>query len=848
MRWLQARGIAVEPSAPDTQAQNGGAERSGGVNKEKARAMRLDANLLWELWPEVTRAAVYLYNRTPNYVNQWKTPYEVFFTHVSQTNGIITPKKPRLAHLKAYGCKAFAITDDTHRGKSRLQRLDPKAWIGYLVGYQASTIYRIWIPSLAKVISTRDVIFDENTIFDGKVEDLMDSLMHSTLSEIAAYVRTIELPPLIPDTGTESFHEDDTINTTEEINESEDPPGYYMGRKIQEHYPTPPATPPPVALLAQLMSGTAETTPEIQSSKTVPWAAAFMAGTEAGNIGDHNGSAIDKAQLRRLLAKGVKIYQSQLPEPPTARSNLDEHPMGELFKEAQRAHLDSHKITNSWVEVPYKAVKAGGHQILDCMWVFTYKFNQENQFLKCKARLVVRGDQQRNITSQDTYAATLTGRSFRLFMAIAAKYDLEVKQFDVTNAFVHARLDRDVYMRMPHGYQKPGTILKLQKALYGLRISPALWQRDFTATLTKLGFQTVPHEPCCMIKDSTLIFFYVDDFNIAYDQNQRHLASTLVEDLKKTYSMTGGDDIQWFLGIEVRRDRGNRLIHLSQSAYCEKISRLAEDRTVRHDTPIGSAELKPRDGLATPPEINKYQRKIGSLLYAAVNTRPDIAFATSRLARFLSNPSQEHQRAADRVLLYLEETKYLALQLRSGNSMQVASDASFADNTLDRKSSQGYTIKLFGGLIAWRASKQDTVTTSTTEAELLALSQVAKEAIFTSRLIKELKIDLPDQIEIQCDNQQTIRLVTQEISRLQTKLRHVDIHNHWLRQEVASGRIKVTYTQLAEMTADGLTKALPVNQWQRFLTQLGLIESRTQEATRRVALLEIQDQIERLAI
>ena len=73
-------------------------------------------------------------------------------------------------------------------------------------------------------------------------------------------------------------------------------------------------------------------------------------------------------------------------------------------------------------------------------------------------------------------------------MAIAAKYDLEVKQFDVTNAFVHAQLDREVYMRMPYGYQKPGTILKLQKALYGLRISPALWQRDFTATLTKLGF------------------------------------------------------------------------------------------------------------------------------------------------------------------------------------------------------------------------------------------------------------------------------------------------------------------------------------------------------------------------
>ncbi|KAK1912822.1 hypothetical protein P3342_004758 [Pyrenophora teres f. teres] len=114
-RWLATQGIKVEPSAPDTQAQNGGAERSGGVNKEKARAMRLDANLSWELWPEILRAAVYLYNRTPNYDNHWKTPCEVFFTRVAFSNGIVTSCESQTSHLKAYGCKAFAMTDDTHR-------------------------------------------------------------------------------------------------------------------------------------------------------------------------------------------------------------------------------------------------------------------------------------------------------------------------------------------------------------------------------------------------------------------------------------------------------------------------------------------------------------------------------------------------------------------------------------------------------------------------------------------------------------------------------------------------------------------------------------------------------------
>ncbi|OHW89539.1 retrotransposon hobase [Colletotrichum incanum] len=160
--------------------------------------------------------------------------------------------------------------------------------------------------------------------------------------------------------------------------------------------------------------------------------------------------------------------------------------------------------------------------------------------------------------------------------------------------------------------------------------------------------------------------------------------------------------------------------------------------------------------------------------------------------------------------------------------MTVASDASFADNSIDRKSSQAFAIKLFGGLIGWRANKQQTVTTSTTEAELLALSQAAKEAIFASRLITELsrgEQQLPTaKVTIQCDNQQTIRLVTRELVQLQTRLRHVDIHHHWLRQEIAEGRIDVAYTPSAELMADGLTKALPRQKWPDFLQQLGLTD------------------------
>jgi len=137
-------------------------------------------------------------------------------------------------------------------------------------------------------------------------------------------------------------------------------------------------------------------------------------------------------------------------------------------------------------------------------------------------------------------------------------------------------------------------------------------------------------------------------------------------------------------------------------------------------------------------------------------------------------------------------------------------------------------MKLFGGLIGWRANKQDTVTTSTTEAELLALAQATKEGLFIDRLLEELSVQLDQHhITIQCDNKQTIRLVTAEMATLQTKLRHVDIHNHWLRQEVNRKTIKIEYTPSNSMTADGLNKALSNPLHQRFLQHIGVTEPET---------------------
>ena len=130
---------------------------------------------------------------------------------------------------------------------------------------------------------------------------------------------------------------------------------------------------------------------------------------------------------------------------------------------------------------------------------------------------------------------------------------------------------------------------------------------------------------------------------------------------------------------------------------------------------------------------------------------------------------------------------------------------------------------LYGGPIEWKASRQKTVTTSSTEAELLALSQAAKQVMQWQRIFKGIEFRTEDEA-IQCDNLQTIRLLVTDTPQLSTRLRHVDIHHHWLRQEVQEGRITIEWTPTRDMKADGFTKALPGQRFKAFVDQLNLVD------------------------
>jgi hypothetical protein len=463
---------------------------------------------------------------------------------------------------------------------------------------------------------------------------------------------------------------------------------------------------------------------------------------------------------------------------------------------------------------------------LPLKWVFTYKFDTDGYLVKYKARICVRGDLQQQSKYQDNYAATLAARTFRALMAIAAAFDLEIIQLDAINAFTNSELDETTYCECPEGFERRGQCLLLLRALYGLKQSPKLWLNELSKTLRELGLFPVEGVSCLFRNEKLIVFFYVDDIVILCRTADLPDLHRFQDALIDRYEMRVLGELSWFLGIRIIRDRSQRKIWLCQDSYIEKIAKSfhLEDRK-SPSTPMATVDLKPYEEQATAQEIYAYQRKVGSLLYAAIITRPDVANAAGKLSQYLTNPSPQHHGAVDRAISYLYGTRSLAIEYAGSSDQETlicASDAAFADDPTTRYSTEGYLFQLYGGAIDWRSAKQKTVTTSSTEAELLALSDTAKETYWWNRFFRSIKFDLDTQLTVQCDNLQTIRLLTKEDPHLATKLRHVDIHKHWLRQEVQAGRVNIEWVPTADMPADGLTKSLPRQRHESFIKQLGL--------------------------
>ncbi|KAJ6780944.1 hypothetical protein PWT90_01693 [Aphanocladium album] len=823
-KQLEAEGITFPVHSPYHPNQGGHQERSGGITKELATHLRQQSGIPAEFWNTACAHAVYLLNRRPRKTRGWKSPIEIVndwlrvnrpeWSHLSED------QRPDVRHLRAYGCKAYVLTKDRLKGLAT--KLEARAHIGYLIGITSSTQYQVWIPSLRRhtIFNTSHVTFDETKFF----KDDPQCLEGLTAQEAEEFVR-ISRPEVegFEEAESEGALQDLARQAMQLLNISDVELGTSSGgegasRAIAEEVI------PEEEIPSALPHGEKDVTPDPPHLLTPPETPYKAFDEREFDPDDHSRHSLSSRVLLAAVTtlKLARPHRDSMPPAPNGYREAKRHPYWTQLWAAMT--LEMQRITQLEVaETLDVRDRQPKQRPLDLRWVYAFKFDPTGYLEKCKARICVRGDQQLE-TYLSRAAITLASRTFRILMAILCYFDYESRQYDFVNAFLNAQLDEEVYTNLPPGFEQKGKYWKLLKALYGLRRAPLLWHRELSQFLTKLGFKAVPEDPCVMIKDGIIIFFYVDDLVVLYPKHKQHQYEELHACIIKSYNVKYLGELRWFLAIEVVRDRKRGKLWLSQRSYMQKIaSRFCNDvKDVRTPLPVG--KLEPYEGIASEAEIKEYQAIVGSIGYPANTTRPDVAFSHSKLAQFLQNPSQEHIEAGKHCISYLAATQKLCIVYdREIEVVEAMSDAAHGDNH-DRKSSQGFILKMFGGPVIYRAGKQDTVTTSSTEAELLALSQAAKEVIAYRRLCSGIGFNFEGSMDLYCDNRQTIRLVLEELVKLVTKLRHVDIHNHWLRQEARKGSFDLQWIPTREMAADGLTKALPRQRMEEFVRQLGMEE------------------------
>jgi hypothetical protein len=375
-------------------------------------------------------------------------------------------------------------------------------------------------------------------------------------------------------------------------------------------------------------------------------------------------------------------------------------------------------------------------------------------------------------------------------------------------------------------------VCKLDKSLYGLKQAGRTWHLKIDIALKREDFTAIDADQCVYVKRQaawiTIIALYVDDLLIAC--NDVSALKELKRQLTAQFDMEDLGEASFILGIDIHRDRVRRTISIGQSAYVTSLlERHGMSSCNAISTPMersfkAAAIKAPDDYKATEHDIREYQAMIGGLLFAAVCTRPDIAFAVTTLAQFASNPTSTHAQAVKRVFRYLRGTVDRRITYTGAGSIDSQAelvgycDADWGGGP-GRRSITGYAFLLAGGAISWQSKMQKTVALSTVEAEYMATTQAAKEAIWWRSFLAGLGHDMSRATVIYSDSQGSIALAHNPEHHARTK--HIDIQHHFIRQHVTDKTIDLQHVGTAEMAADILTKALDRVEHERGACSLG---------------------------
>ena len=564
-------------------------------------------------------------------------------------------------------------------------------------------------------------------------------------------------------------------------------------------------------------------------------------GTDDGEIVDDRSQSSDVANdtcdLRRSKRNNFGIpaerfspdlagIASEFIHEPTNYREAVESSNAKKWLGAMQDEFESLVKNGTWDLVPLPQ----GRKPVGSKWVYKVKEDINGDVARFKARLVAQGYSQKYGEDYDqVFAPVVKQTTMRLMLTIAGSRNYYVEHFDIKTAFLYGELDETIFMKQPIGFEVKGQehmVCKLRRSLYGLKQSARAWNKKIDSTLIKFGFQPSTTDPCLysrMINGKYMyLLIYVDDIIIAFDNKEE--IRKIGDKLSSVFEIVALGDIQQFLGLEVERNLDGTY-SIGQRKYIEKtLQRFGMESAKGSPYPLDPGYLK-QNSSPELPNNDQYRRIIGSLLYLAVNSRPDIAAATSILSRKVSCPTALDLCEAKRTLRYLKQTVDHKLKLGDGCVAGLTGyvDADWGGDKADGKSMSGVIFKYNGAAVSWMSRKQNCVSLSSTEAEYIALSEAVKEFSWICELIKDFHEPVPKPTIIFEDNQGCIKLANNE--RMGRNTKHINTRYNFVKEFVENGSIKLEYCPTETMIADIFTKPLHGQKMRRFSEMLGLVRS-----------------------
>jgi hypothetical protein len=870
-QYITANGIVHITSPAYTPALNGFIERINGIIAISTKSMLLHANAPLELWCEAYITACYLHNRTGMAKFSGKTPYEMVYGTA-----------PKVKHLKVFGCDAFVLQRNGGKYDPLTLPGVMVGYQWYTGAYRILMVHNGTITTTRDVkfieSSFKHMIQVSQTINIGGAikSDIPYDLVNLngtsdedgngatiTTSNGATESITTDLDRNLYDideydSGNDSDdgdtvngngipldepNADGTINVPDEATITGDMlnPPLVVTRSGRVSKPVTPF----YLSDRDVVQADLQALDSVIGTNGVSGVNGGINGVSGNNITNSNETIneVIGAALQGMLTDTVNgttiLNQDDIDQ--TADLSMMSYKQAMARHDASQWSIAMEEELKSLMAqqigdvVQLKSLPSGTKP-LTCRWLYKIKFGpkQANGALsrRYKARLVVHGHKQTyGIDYQETFAPVAKHKSIKLLLALAAHFDMEIDQLDFVTAFLNGILDDTVYITLPNGCGGlSGATMLLRKAVYGLKQAPRVWNHELHNTISGMGYYQSKADPCIYIKHHqqglVVLAVYVDDTIIVYNKAVKEQWYKDKATLNGKYNLTDMGEIKWLLNMLVVRDRANGTIHLSQQQYIEnvllKYHGYTSGTTKQVLVPLQPYITTEVGGKPLSAEQHAlYRSLIGAMAYAAMLTRPDISYAIAILSRFLHQPYQMHLNGAFRLLRYLSGTQHYCLAFKKVDTpsiIEAFSDASYATDIFDRKSTTGSLVMAFGCTIGWCSGKQPIVSLSSTEAEYIALSDTVKDVLWYRTWIEEIfngatsgksstikpLSDYAAPSVLWCDNLATKELSSHDGSHQRTK--HIDVRYHHLRDSVLNGAIVVKYVPTTQQLADVLTK------------------------------------------